>query len=94
MIAGTDPYIQNTGILRRESVLFMGTELISPPYGSSLYDPFCTDGTSLVIAAQTARKGNPSKTLRLFAETGTKNQSLTVYPNLLLTDHPETPPSL
>ncbi|MCX6690457.1 MAG: N-6 DNA methylase [Methanoregula sp.] len=65
------------------SVIQLETELISPPDGSSIYDPFCTNGTSLVVAAKTAR----SKKLRLFAETGTKEQALSARLNFLMTDH-------
>jgi type I restriction enzyme M protein len=65
------------------SVIQLETELISPPDGSSLYDPFSTNGTSLVVAAKTAR----SKKLRLFAETGTKEQALSARLNFLMTDH-------
>lgn len=68
------------------SISQLETELISPPEGSSIYDPFCTNGTSLVVAAKTARP----KKLRLFAETGMKDHSFTAYLNLLLTDHPDS----
>ncbi len=65
------------------SVIQLETYLISPPDGSSIYDPFCTNGTSLVVAAKTARSQN----LRLFAETGTKEQALSARLNFLMTDH-------
>jgi type I restriction enzyme M protein len=65
------------------SIIQLETELISPPDGSSIYDPFSTNGTSLVVAAKTARSQN----LRLFAETGTKEQALSARLNFLMTDH-------
>lgn len=65
------------------SISRLETELISPPDGSTLYDPFSTNGTSLVVAAKTAR----SKKLRLFAETGTKEHALSARLNFLMTDH-------
>lgn len=71
------------------NVIQLETELISPPDGSSVYDPFCTSGTSLVVAAQTVRKTGLSKKIRLFGETGTKHHGLTTRLNLLLTDHPD-----
>ena len=69
-----------------ESISQLETELISPPDGFSIYDPFSTNGTSLVVAAKTAR----SKDLRLFAETGTKEQALSARLNFLMTDHPDS----
>ena len=70
-------------------VIQLETELISPPDGSSVYDPFCTYGTSLVVAAKTVRKTDPSIKLRLFGETGLKPHGLAARLNLLLTDHPD-----
>jgi len=71
-------------------VIQLETELISPPDGCSVYDPFCTNGTSLVVAAQTVRKTDPSIKLRLFGETGLSPHGLSARLNLLLTDHPDS----
>jgi len=63
------------------------TELINPSDKSSIYDPFCTCGTSLVVTSHTVREKIPDGKIRLFAQTISECHRLTIYLNLLLTDN-------
>lgn len=68
-------------------VIQLETELINPPEGASIYDPFCACGTSLVIAAHAVKEKLPEANIRLFGQTISESHRLTAYLNLLLTDN-------
>lgn len=69
------------------SVIRLETELINPPEGASIYDPFCACGTSLVIAARSVNERSPDQKIRLYGQTLSESHRLTAYLNLLLTDN-------
>jgi|GEM_PF-5465381 type I restriction enzyme M protein len=69
------------------SVIQLETELINPPEKSSIYDPFCACGTSLVIAARFVNERSPDQKIRLCGQTLSESHRLTAYLNLLLTDN-------
>ena len=69
------------------SVIQLETELINPPKGSAIYDPFCACGTSLVIAAHAVKEKQSEAKVRLFGQTLSESHRVTAYLNLLLTDN-------
>jgi type I restriction enzyme M protein len=72
-----------------ENIIQLETALIDLQDGASIYDPFCTRGRSLVVAAQSVMKEHPDAKIRLFGQTQNEDHVLTIRLNFLLAGHPE-----
>lgn len=65
------------------------SEILFVTEGSTLYDPFCSSGTTLIGPACHMKKINKSSKLDLFGQTQNPKNLLTLYINLYLTDNTE-----
>ncbi len=65
-----------------DSLATLMSVLLASQHGQSIYDPFCSSGTTLLRVASRARDSNPEAHLDLYAETYYQEDALKTHLNL------------
>lgn len=68
-------------------VINLLTELLNPPDGSTVFDPFCSSGSTIIGASCHVSENKPGTRIKLYGQTSDKNSLSTIWMNLLLTNN-------
>jgi len=68
-------------------VINLLSELLAPPDGSTVFDPFCASGTTIVGTSCFVSEKKPRAKIKLFGQTPNVNGISTIRLNLLLTNN-------
>lgn len=68
-------------------VINLLSELLDPQNGATVFDPFCSGGSTIIGASCHVSENKPGTRIKLYGQTPNKNGLATIWLNLLLTNN-------
>lgn len=68
-------------------VINLLSELLDPPNGATVFDPFCSGGSTIIGVSCHVSENKPGTRIKLYGQTPNKNSLSTIWLNLLFTNN-------